>query len=237
MNILIDCYKILPENVQTLARKLYYSSTSKTPFEEYHDGFVEEFFDSEREYQSYVDEFESGEIAEEIQQTLSEFEGIDDDIGLAGIGIESAADYYALIRSEKPERIVETGVCNGFSTLVALLAVEKNGNGEVYFIDYPFYADESLEEFRSETFEEYGGGAIPSDREPGWIIPDDLRDRWDLRLGKSQEKLPELAMELGEFDFFIHDSEHSFPCMMFEYEIAKEFLTEEGLLLSDDRLE
>jgi hypothetical protein len=33
---------------------------------------------------------------------------------------------------------------------------------------------------------------------------------------------------------FVHDSEHSHPCMMFEYELAFEWLDDGGLLLSDD---
>ena len=130
--------------------------------------------------------------------------------------------------------MVETGVCNGCSTLFLLLALNKNEKGHLYSIDYPFYADESISEFKSETFDNYGGAAIPSDREPGWIIPNDLRSRWTLSLGKTQEKLPRLLDEVAPVDFFIHDSEHSHPCMMMEFELAWTYLAKSGWIISDD---
>ena len=44
--------------------------------------------------------------------------------------------YYSLIRREKPARIVEVG--SGWSTLVALLALKRNGKGEIVCIEpYP----------------------------------------------------------------------------------------------------
>ncbi|MCW8130902.1 MAG: class I SAM-dependent methyltransferase [Planctomycetota bacterium] len=47
-----------------------------------------------------------------------------------------AMSYYALIRRFKPERIVEVGC--GYSTMVASLAIEKNGKGELHCIEpYP----------------------------------------------------------------------------------------------------
>jgi predicted O-methyltransferase YrrM len=43
-----------------------------------------------------------------------------------------------------------------------------------------------------------------------------------------------LLDELGEIDFFIHDSEHSYECMTFEYQQAWKYLKPGGLLVSDD---
>jgi hypothetical protein len=39
---------------------------------------------------------------------------------------------------------------------------------------------------------------------------------------------------LGSIDIFIHDSEHSYENMMFEYITAWHYLKEGGILLSDD---
>lgn len=141
---------------------------------------------------------------------------------------------YSLIRKHKPEKLVETGVCNGVSTWIILEGLKENGEGQLYSIDYPFYTNESLELFRDETFEGYGGAAIPEGRQPGWIIPENLRNKWELIEGKSQEKLPELLLELEYIDLFMHDSEHSTPCMIFEYELALTNLKNEGLIISDD---
>jgi hypothetical protein len=42
------------------------------------------------------------------------------------------------------------------------------------------------------------------------------------------------AKMLGSIDIFIHDSEHSYENMMFEYMTAWDHLKEGGILLSDD---
>lgn len=153
---------------------------------------------------------------------------------LSGIGLETGQQYYAIVRKLQPSVLVETGVCNGVSTLCILLALNENETGQLHSIDFPYRADEPLDEFRSKTFEKYGGAAIPSDKEPGWIIPDELRNRWSLTIGKSQRKLPALLTQFDEIDFFAHDSEHSVPCMMYEFELAWEWLAPDGILIADD---
>lgn len=192
-------------------------------------------FDSQSEYQNYITEFEEGPIAEIRNEALDKYSQLTGkDAGMGVISLGAARDYYAITRKIEPDTTVETGVCNGLSTLSILLALQKNETGKLYSIDYPFRADESLEEFRDDTFEGYGGAAIPSDKEPGWIIPDELRHQWNLTIGKSQREFPKLVTELDTFDLFIHDSEHSHPCMMFEYELAYEWLEDGGMVLSDD---
>jgi cephalosporin hydroxylase len=121
-----------------------------------------------------------------------------------------------MIRDRKPNHIVETGVRNGNSSLASLLALEENESGRLHSIDLP------------------GGSVDPLNNEVGWIVPDRYRDNWDLRLGKSQELLPELRTEINKIDLFIHDSEHSHSCMMFEFELAWYWLSKEGVILSDD---
>jgi len=141
---------------------------------------------------------------------------------------------YSKVKTREPEVVVETGVCNGASTHVILSALNENGSGHLYSIDYPYYSDESLEDFREKTFEHYGGAAIPSDKEPGWIVPSNLRTRWSLIEGKSQDELPDLLRKLESVDLFIHDSEHSYDCMIFEYSTVWPSISEGGLLISDD---
>ncbi|MFC7324173.1 class I SAM-dependent methyltransferase [Halorubrum rutilum] len=200
-----------------------------------HNGFVETTFDSQSEYQKYVREFEEGPVAKIRDEALDKYQLLTGgDSSMGGISLDTARDYYCITRKIQPETVIETGVCNGLSTLSVLLAINKNEYGQLHSIDYPYRADESLEEFRDDTFESYGGAAIPSDKEPSWIIPGELRDHWELIIGKSQKELPKLVTRVDNFDVFIHDSEHSHPCMMFEYELACEWLNQEGIVLSDD---
>jgi hypothetical protein len=225
-----QAYQKLTPNIKEVYRKLPHKKTD----DELHSEFVESLFDSPDEYLRYVSEFDEGPAVELRNEALGKYQRLTGRDGLAGVGLDASRDYYAVVRKMKPEAVVETGVCNGVSTLSVLLALCKNERGTLYSIDYPLRADESLEEFRQETFEGYGGAAIPSDKEPGWIIPDQLRTRWNLTLGKSQRELPKLVTELGTLDLFVHDSEHSHPCMMFEYELAYEWLSDGGMILSDD---
>lgn len=191
-------------------------------------------FIGKKECAKYKEEFESKDISSAINNAEENFNREVDSFSFGGIEEEAAFRLYATIRKLRPEKVVETGVCNGTSSLAILLALEENEKGELYSIDLPFKAEESLKEFRDKTFDGYGGAAIPSDKEPGWIIPENLRENWELKIGKSQKKLPRLLENLGKIDVFIHDSEHSFACMAFEYEMAWTYLKENGHIISDD---
>ena len=139
---------------------------------------------------------------------------------------------YAVLRTLRPAVAVETGVCNGVSSAFLLLALHANGSGELHSIDLPEIAGEDYE---AGTFWDGKGGAvIPAGREPGWMIPERLRDGWHLVLGRSQDQLPGLLERLGAIDFFMHDSEHSKACMRFEFDTAWAVLREGGVLAADD---
>jgi len=199
---------------------------------EYH---VDALFDSCERRSRFIQEFENGDVASIRDDALEEFQQLAGETDVFGtISTEGASEIYALVREHKPKVVVESGVCNGLSTLSILLAMDQNGIGQVHSIDYPYRADDRLKDFRKETFSGYAGAAIPADKDPGWVIPDELRVRWSLRIGKSQRQLPLLVSELDGMDMFVHDSEHSHPCMMFEFELAHEWLSEDGLILADD---
>ena len=122
---------------------------------------------------------------------------------------------YIMARILKPEIVIETGVFEGHSSLAFSLALEKNNEGRLYSIDLP-------------------SPSLPPGKEPGWIVPEHLRKRWDLRLGKSSELLPGLLEEIKEVDMFLHDSEHSYENMYWEYKTAWGCIRKGGLLLSHD---
>jgi len=147
-------------------------------------------------------------------------------------GYDEGFRLYRLLRDLRPQVAVETGVCNGVSTAFLLLALEDNGEGELHSIDLPEVAGE---EYEQGTFWDGKGGAvIPPGKEPGWMVPSELRDRWHLLLGRSQDELPPLLERLGSIDFFMHDSEHSYECMSFEFRAAWDALREGGVLVADD---
>jgi predicted O-methyltransferase YrrM len=139
---------------------------------------------------------------------------------------------YAVLRKLRPRIAVETGVCNGVSTAFLLLALDANGEGELHSLDLPEIAGEDYEP--GTFWDGKGGAVIPAGREPGWMIPERLRSRWRLTLGRSQDELPGLLRRLGAIDFFMHDSEHSENCMRFEFEHAWAAMRPEGVLAADD---
>lgn len=201
--------------------------------------FIERFFENEREFASLVDEIDAEATSlyiEHIKPLHREYRKEERGIGPGEISVEVAKRYYALLRKLQPDVVVETGVANGYSTAVLLAALETNDKGHLYSVDYPFYSDEDAETYRKEL--DYNTpyvDTIPGDKDVGWVIPDEYRKRWTLRTGLSQRELPRLLIEtITEIDVFIHDSEHSFPCMMFEFELAWHHLSSGGLILSDD---
>ena len=151
---------------------------------------------------------------------------------LGAIGYVEGVYLYAALRKLRPRVAVETGVANGFSTAFSLLALQRNEEGQLHSIDLP---REVGRDYEPGTFYEGEGRAgIPPGSEPGWLIPAGLRERWTLLLGRSQEELPPLLERLGTIDSFMHDSDHSFECMWFEFHAAWPALREGGQLISDD---
>jgi len=128
---------------------------------------------------------------------------------------------YVLVRKLCPQIVVETGVSAGVSSAYILQALEDNQYGKLYSIDYPNYAITEANE-------------IPIDKQSGFVIPDNLKHRWELQIGKSQELLSPLLERLGGVDIFLHDSEHSYQNMVHEYKIAWQYIKKGGLLLSHD---
>lgn len=120
---------------------------------------------------------------------------------------------YLLVRSMKPNVVVETGVCYGASTTYILQALAENRRGVLYSIDLGNSSDEPPNDF---------------------FIPQQLTDRWHLIIGDSTQVLPQLLARLERIDLFHHDSLHSYEHMMWEYTTAFPHLHAGGVLSSHD---
>jgi Methyltransferase domain len=75
---------------------------------------------------------------------------------------------------------------------------------------------------------------IPKDKSSGWLVPEYLRARLEIILGKSQDVLPKLLEGLNGVDIFFHDGEHSYSGMIFEFEQIWPHLVSEGILFVHD---
>lgn len=188
---------------------------------------------------SYLPDPKLAELLAELARAADEFvrtvRGSTDrgnPYAFGGLRHEVCEGLFALVRERRPKVLVETGVCNGVSTAVLLAALARNAEGHLYSLDLPEHTETSYPP--GSFWEGKLGAVVPRGRPPGWLVPECLRSRWTLRLGRSQEALPPLLAELGDIDFFLHDSEHSFECMSFEYRLAWRHLRPGGVLVSDD---
>lgn len=142
---------------------------------------------------------------------------------------------YCLVRLVAPEKVLETGVANGSSTCAILEAMRCNGKGTLYSIDLVFKQDAALDCRLSEAnIKMEDCTTIPCDKEPGWLVPHEWRDRWEFIEGDSLEEMPKLLMSTGPIDIFFHDSVHTEAHMLQEFRIVYPHLREGGLLLADD---
>ncbi len=139
-------------------------------------------------------------------------------IGSADLFAKKILNQYAAVRALAPECIVETGIANGVSSSYLLLALQKNGRGRLHSVGLPDPA------------------FLPPGKDPGWLVPQWLRDPWQVHLGDAREILPRLLAEIGNIGIFIHDSLHTYDHMTWEFETAYPHLLSGGLLFSDDAL-
>lgn len=135
---------------------------------------------------------------------------------------------YPLVRFLRPKAIVETGVYRGLSTAFMLAAVADNGMGKVYSVDLP-----SASYYNPGT-KEYDRTVLRGHETPGFAIPVELKDNWTLVVGPSKQVLPPLLDKLGQIDLFVHDSEHTYDCMWWEFTEAFAHIKPGGVLASDD---
>ena len=124
---------------------------------------------------------------------------------------------YVLVRATRPMHVVETGVGPvGASTTFILQAMHANAAGHLWSLDAGHYLSR------------YGV-------EPGNGIPDDLRDRHTLLIAETRGQLVRVLDQcVPPAGIFLHDSEHTFANMTFEFGAAWPRLSGGGYLLSDD---
>lgn len=125
---------------------------------------------------------------------------------------------YFLIRIKKPATVIETGCASGTTSSLMLYALEQNKFGHLYSIDMRFPSDRLARNNLSS----------------GFLIPDEIKSRWTLILRDAKIALPELLSQLGQVDFFYHDSDHTFVHQMWEYLSVWPYLSLGGILASDD---
>jgi hypothetical protein len=122
---------------------------------------------------------------------------------------------WCLTRHLQPRKVVETGVAHGMTTRFILEALERNGVGHLWSIDYP-----PLDDVWHDQIGVAVGGRYPA--------------RWTYVRGSSKRRLPGILSRLGQIDLFIHDSLHSEHNVRFEVDRAWAALRPGGAIVVDD---
>jgi len=142
--------------------------------------------------------------------------------------IRAPFELYAIVRLLRPDHVVEAGVSSGVSSAHFLLALRRNRHGRLHSIDRPtFQRGPTLAAGESAV-------SIPPGRSSGWAVPERLRERWDLRIGPSEELLPPLVEELPSIGVFLHDDLHTAAHLTFELRTVRPRLAPGAVVLADN---
>jgi len=138
---------------------------------------------------------------------------------------------YVLIRYFKPRTVLETGVYYGGNTAFALAALSRNRQGHMLSIDFP---DSMIREASSgpDRHALVGDTELYNpDLRPGFMVPLPLYRRWELIEGNSLQIVPKQSQQ---FDFYIHDSDHSMRFLSRELNTVWKRLSPRAVILVDD---
>jgi predicted O-methyltransferase YrrM len=165
-----------------------------------------------------------GVPSEERRQLHLEFDDVSADLERAYIGasltcptewaVEAATSMslYSLVRTRRPESVVETGIANGHSSFIILSALARNGVGRLASVDV-----------RQDT---------------GVLVPHTLAERWTRII--IEDRRPDLSVlteslrPYEPFDLFFHDGDHRFLGQILDYKVGASGLAPDGVLMSDD---
>lgn len=115
---------------------------------------------------------------------------------------------YSIIRKFKPKIVIETGVANGYSTRIILSALNRNKQGRRISVEVK--------------------------KDVGLLLSGMDKSRWTLVVDKPRRNLRRAINSVKRVDVFIHDSDHTYKNMMFEFETVYDKMSERGFIMSDD---
>lgn len=115
---------------------------------------------------------------------------------------------YSIIRERKPNVVFETGVANGLTTRLILSALNKNKKGKLISVEVSNNVGVLLDGFD--------------------------KSRWSLITGEPKSNMRKALKDLKEIDIFIHDSDHSYENMKFEFDSIYPLMSKNGIIMSDD---
>ena len=156
---------------------------------------------------------ESRRFGDEFQRTAEA------KMAALGVDLGGGGDYalvYFLTRLLKPQSVVETGVAAGFTAQAVLTAMARNGTGQLYSSDFPY--------FRLKNPEQY----------VGYLVDDELKDRWEVYLRGERDNLPLICRRAKRIGLVHYDSDKTKAGRAFAMDLLAPRLTRDGVFVMDD---
>lgn len=123
---------------------------------------------------------------------------------------------YAAALLSSSQRVIETGVAYGWSSLAILLAQDAGGDGRLASVDMPY-------------------PALGNERFVGIVVPEILQKGWTLFRESDRTGLPKAIRHFGGvIDLCHYDSDKSYDGRMFGYHALWQALRPGGVFISDD---
>lgn len=129
-------------------------------------------------------------------------------------GAGALALIYSAAEFTQAQNMLETGVAYGWSSLAALLSLEKR-QGMLYSSDMPYLGQDG-------------------DQYVGFVIPENLRTYWKLLRFADRESLPKIFSKQTIFDVVHYDSDKSYDGRIWAYDALYKHLRKGGVFISDD---
>ena len=123
---------------------------------------------------------------------------------------------YFITRLTRPSCVIETGVAAGFSSVAFLEAMDRNNHGHLYSSDFPY--------FRIDNPEKY----------IGILVNENFKDRWSLYVEGDKYNLPIIKKQVENVDIFHYDSDKSCEGREYAFDIVKDNLHDESIVIYDD---
>ena len=122
---------------------------------------------------------------------------------------------YSITEHLKAERVIETGVAYGWSSLAILLSLENRPASRLISTDMP------VPNARGEEY-------------VGCVVPSEMRWQWSILKWADRQALPRALRELGILDMCHYDSDKSYEGRMWAYPLLWKALRPGGAFISDD---
>ena len=123
---------------------------------------------------------------------------------------------YDCVRLLKAQKVIETGVAYGWSSLAILKALHQSSNGKLYSVDMPYPRKKN-------------------ENDVGIVVPEYLKKNWILiRKPDNPGIFNALSISGGQIDLCHYDSDKSWWGRHYAYPILWKSLKSGGLFISDD---